>query len=86
MKSPMLVLVIYEFMSCWNEFILAKVLLTKDPMKTLPLGLAGFWGQYSTQWGVIGAALVIASAPVLIAYLFFSNQISDAMATSGMKG
>ena len=86
MKSPMLVLVIYEFMSCWNEFSLAKVLLTKDAMKSLPLGLAGFWGQYSTQWGVIGAALVIASAPVLIAYLFFSYQISDAMATSGMKG
>lgn len=86
MKSPMFVLAIYEFMTCWNEFSLAKVLLTKDAMKTLPLGLAGFWGQYSTQWGVIGAALVIASAPVLIIYLFFSNQIADAMATSGMKG
>ena len=86
MKTPFLVLAIYQFMSCWNEFSLAKVLLTKDTMKTLPLGLAGFWGQYSTQWGVIGAALMIASAPVLIAYLFFSNQIADSMTTSGMKG
>ena len=85
MKTPMCVLAIYEFMSCWNEFSLAKVLLTKDATKTLPLGLAGFWGQYSTQWGIIGAALIIASAPVLIAYLFFSNQIADSMALSGMK-
>lgn len=85
MKSPMFVLIIYEFMTCWNEFSLAKVLLTKDVMKTLPLGLAGFWGQYSTQWGVIGAALVIASAPVLIIYLFFGNQLTDAMSASGIK-
>ena len=85
MKSPVFVLIIYQFMTCWNEFSLAKVLLTKDEMKTLPLGLAGFWGQFSTQWGVIGAALVIASAPVLLIYLFFSNQLTDAMATSGLK-
>lgn len=86
MKTPFLVLAIYQFMTCWNEFSLAKVLLTKDAMKTLPLGLAGFWGQYSTQWGVVGAALMIASAPVLIAYLFFSNQIAESMTTSGIKG
>lgn len=86
MKTPFLVLAIYQFMTCWNEFSLAKVLLTRDAMKTLPLGLAGFWGQYSTQWGVIGAALMIASAPVLIAYLFFSNQIAESMTTSGIKG
>lgn len=86
MKSPMCVLAIYEFMQCWNEFSLAKVLLIKDSMKTLPLGLAGFYGQYSTQWGVVGAALIIASAPVLISYLFFSDQISNAMTTSGVKG
>lgn len=86
MKSPMCVLAIYEFMQCWNEFSLAKVLLVKDSMKTLPLGLAGFHGQYSTQWGVVGAALVIASAPVLISYVFFSDQISNAMTTSGVKG
>lgn len=86
MKSPMFVLVIYEFMTCWNEFSLANVLLTNDAMKTLPLGLAVFSGRYSTQWGVIGAALIIASAPMLLIYLFFSNQLTDAMVSSGMKG
>lgn len=86
MKSPICVLAIYVFMSTWNEFSLAKVLLTKNDIMTLPLGLAGFWGSYSTQWGVIGAALIIASAPILILYLFFSNQVADSMALSGMKG
>jgi raffinose/stachyose/melibiose transport system permease protein len=85
LKSPVYVLAIYEFMACWNEFSLALILLTKNAIKTLPLGLAGFWGDYSADWGVIGAALIIASSPILVIYLFFSNQIVDTMAVSGMK-
>lgn len=85
MKSVIVVLVIYQFISCWNEFNLALVLLTKDELKTLPLGLVNFWTQYSAQWGVIGAAMIMASVPVLIVYLFFSNQIADAMSVTGMK-
>lgn len=85
MKSVVSVLVIYQFMSCWNEFNLALILLTKDGLKTLPLGLVNFWTQYSAQWGIVGAAMIITSAPVLVVYLFFSNKIADAMSVSGMK-
>ena len=85
MKSVVSVLIIYQFMSHWNEFSLALILITKDELKTLPLGLAGFYGQFSTDWGPIGAAMVLASLPVIVMYLFFSNQVSDAMAISGMK-
>lgn len=85
LKSVISVLVIYQFMSHWNEFSLALILITKNSLKTLPLGLAGFYGMFSTDWGPVGAALVIASLPVIIIYLFFSNQVSDAMTYSGMK-
>lgn len=85
LKSVISVLVIYQFMSHWNEFSLALILITKKELKTLPLGLAGFYGQFSTDWGPVGAALVIASLPVIVLYLFFSNKVSDAMAYSGMK-
>ena len=84
MKSVVSV-IIYQFMSHWNEFSLALILITKDELKTLPLGLAGFYGQFSTDWGPVGAAMVLASLPVIVMYLFFSNQVSDAMAISGMK-
>lgn len=85
LKSIISVLVIYQFMTHWNEFSIALILITKQELKTLPLGLAGFYGQFSTDWGTVGAALVIASIPVIILYLFFSNRVSDAMAYSGMK-
>ncbi|MCI8984585.1 MAG: carbohydrate ABC transporter permease [Lachnospiraceae bacterium] len=85
MKSPIVVLVIYQFMACWNEFNLALILLTQNALKTLPLGLVNFWTAYQAQWGEVGAAMIMASIPVLIIYLFFSNQIADAMSASGMK-
>ena len=85
MKSPIVVLVIYQFMSCWNEFNLALIMLTKKQIKTLPLGLVNFWTAYQAQWGQVGAAMIMASVPVLVIYLFFNNQITDAMSTSGMK-
>lgn len=85
MKSIISVLIIYQFMSHWNEFSLALILITKDSMKTMPLGLAGFYGSMSSEWGPIGAALVMASLPVIIMYLIFGNKISDAMTYSGMK-
>ena len=83
--SPIVVLIIYQFMSCWNEYNLALILLTKDYLKTLPLGLVQFWSSYEASWGVVGAAMVMASIPVLLVYIFFSNKITDAMAVSGMK-
>ncbi|MDD3278814.1 MAG: carbohydrate ABC transporter permease [Lachnospiraceae bacterium] len=85
MKSIISVLIIYQFMTHWNEFSLALILITKDSMKTMPLGLAGFYGSMSSEWGPIGAALVMASLPVIIMYLIFGNKISDAMTYSGMK-
>lgn len=85
LKSVISVLVIYQFMTHWNEFSLALVLITDQNLKTLPLGLAGFYGQFSTDWGTVGASLVIASLPVIILYLLFSNRVSDAMVYSGMK-
>lgn len=85
MKAPISVLISYQFMGHWNEFSLALVLTTKNNLKTLPLGLSSFMGMLSTDWGPIGACLVIASLPVMLLYIFFSDKISDAMAYTGIK-
>lgn len=85
LKPSISVLLIYQFMGNWNEFGLALVLITKESMKTLPLGLLSFSGQYTTDWGPMGAAMIIASIPVIVLYLLFSNKVEDAMAFSGMK-
>jgi hypothetical protein len=39
----------------WNEFLLAYLLNTKETLRTLPIGLVYFQGQYATDWGGVGA-------------------------------
>lgn len=60
-------ILIYVFLSCWNEFILANVLVgTTAKLKTLPLGVLFFQGQFTTDWGSMGATMVIASLPAVL--------------------
>lgn len=78
---------ILRFLSSWNEFTLALILISENAIKTLPLGLIAFQGQFTTDWGAMGAALTIASLPTLLLYLVFSNQVEKAMsAGSAVKG
>ncbi len=80
-------LVIYIFLSAWNEFILANVLVVKDELKTLPLGILFLQGAFTTDWGAMGATMVIASLPTILLYIIFSKKVEGAMTIGGaVKG
>ncbi len=81
-------LAIYIFLMAWNEFILANVLVgSVDRLKTLPLGVLFFQGQFTTDWGGMGATMVIASLPAVLIYALFSEQVERAMTIGGaVKG
>ena len=86
-KSALATVAIFVFMNVWNEYNLALILLTKDSLKTLPLGLLFFQGEFTTDWGAMGATMVIASIPTVLIYTLFSNQVERAMTVSGaVKG
>ena len=81
-------LIIYIFLTAWNEFILANVVVGSiDKLKTLPLGVLFFQGQFTTDWGGMGATMVIASLPAVVVYTLFSDQVEKAMTIGGaVKG
>ena len=86
-KPAVATIMILQFLNSWNEFILALILISDNAMKTLPLGLMSFKGQFNTDWGAMGAAMTIASIPTLILYLKFSDQVEKAMSGgTGIKG
>lgn len=77
----------FIFLNVWNEYTVASVFISNDKVKTLPIGLAAFTGQHSTDWGPMGACLVLASIPTIVIYLIFSEQIERAMTVGGaVKG
>ncbi len=77
---------IYTFLQCWNELMFANVFISKDAYKTLPVGVQALSGQYTTDWGPIGAALSLATIPTLLVYVFLSKQIQDSFIAGAVKG
>ena len=77
---------IYTFLQCWNELMVANVFISKDALKTLPVGVQALSGQYTTDWGPIGAALSLATVPTLLVYVFLSRQIQDSFIAGAVKG
>ncbi|MCH1624612.1 carbohydrate ABC transporter permease [Ferdinandcohnia quinoae] len=70
----------------WNEFVFVNTFISSDSWKTLTVGINNFVGQYLTDWGAIGATLVISIVPILIAFLFLSDKIVEGMAAGSVKG
>ena len=77
---------IYTFLQCWNELMFATVFISKEAYKTLPVGIQGLSGQYTTEWGPIGAALAMATIPTLDVYVFLSRQIQESFIAGAVKG
>lgn len=85
-KPILSTVVILAFMHVWNEFAFAQVLISKEELKTIPIGLTYFTSQYSTSYTLLLSALAMATIPVLILYLFFYNKIMDGMMAGAIKG
>ncbi len=77
---------IFTFLQAWNELLFAQVFISKDVFKTLTAGIQSMYGQYQTDWGPIGAALVVATLPTLVIYLFMSGQVQKSLAAGAVKG
>ena len=57
-----------------------------DKYRTLTVGIMQMVGKYTTDWGTMGAGLVIATAPTIVFYLIFSKQIQSGMVSGAVKG
>lgn len=77
---------IYTFLQCWNELMFANVFISNSAYKTLPVGIQALSGQYTTDWGPIGAALVLATFPTLFVYIFLTKKIQESFIAGAVKG
>lgn len=84
LKPALAVVAIHTCLINWNSFLFPFILTNTTDMRTLPVGLALLsQGAYSTDWGHLMAGAVIASLPVIAAFLIFQRQIISGL-TSGM--
>lgn len=85
-KPSLATLTIFTFVNTWNDFLGPQLYLHTQAKKTLQLGLRMFIGQYSSEYGLIMAASVVALIPVLIVFLSLQKYFVQGIATSGLKG
>lgn len=76
---------IFVFLQVWNELLLATI-FTTDKVRTLTVGIQQMSGQYQTDYGSMGAGLVIATLPTLILYICMSGQVQKSLVAGAVKG
>jgi multiple sugar transport system permease protein len=77
--------VIFSFLASWDSYVWPLVVVTKDSLRTLPLGLSQFFGEYSSQYNQALAAAVVMMLPVLLVFILLQRQFVEGLTRSGLK-
>ncbi|MFP4697333.1 MAG: carbohydrate ABC transporter permease [Eubacteriales bacterium] len=77
---------IFVFLQAWNELMFAVIFINQAKFGTLTVAIQELSGSYTTDWGPIGAALVIATFPTLIVYAFMGKRIQESLVLGAVKG
>ena len=85
-RPAVLTMMVLIFMWTWNEFLLALVMVQDESLRTAPLGLAFFQGQYSSNTSLLAAGAVIVATPVIVLYVFLQRHFIRGMLSGAVKG
>ena len=78
---------IFAFITAWNEFIFAYVILNDQSRQTLTIWLASFYGtSRSTDWGALMAASTLTALPAVAFFLLLQRQIRFGLTAGAVKG
>ncbi len=77
---------ILAFVNAWDEFLLALSLNSSASMRTLPVGITLYQGEFSFPWPIISAALIVAIVPVAVLIAIFQERVVGGLTQGGLKG
>ncbi|MCR5089982.1 MAG: carbohydrate ABC transporter permease [Oscillospiraceae bacterium] len=86
LKPTIATVAIINAMAYWNDYLLPSLVLTKKSLYTIPIATQAFYGTYSTDIGLVMAALLLAMLPILILYLFLQRYIVEGVTSGAVKG
>ena len=87
LSAPAIVITaLFSFMTAWNEYVVAALVLQDVQIFTLPLGLKMFQSNMSTQWGLYAAGALLVSIPVVVLFLVLSRFLISGLSSGAVKG
>ncbi len=85
-KPTLAVLAVFTFIGSWGEFLWPSIMLTKDSMYTLPVGINNLQGMFSANWRYIAAGSIISTIPIIIFFLFMQRYFISGENDGAVKG
>ncbi len=85
-RPALATLAIFTLLGAWNDLVWPLISINNEHIFTLQLGLSDFQGTRRTQWSLLMAGNVIATAPLILFFLFAQRQFVATMTFSGLKG
>ncbi len=77
---------ILAFVNSWNEFLLALTFNSAPDMKTVPVGVMLYQGEFTFPWPLISAAIIVTIIPIVVLILVFQRRIISGLTAGGVKG
>ena len=77
---------IFTFVKCWNEYMVARILISTDTLKTINLGLQQFTAQLDADWSLLSAASAIATIPTILFLIFAQKYLVRGITSGAVKG
>lgn len=84
-RPGLVVTAMFSFLSSWNEFAMANVLLTGEKLWTVPLGLFAMQQDYRIPWGYFAAGALINAIPIMLLFLFLQRHLVSGLTLGGIK-
>lgn len=85
-KPSLAVLAIFTFIGSWGEFLWPSIVLTKESMYTLPVGVNNLQGMFSSNWRFIAAGSILATIPIVIFFLAMQKYFISGETEGAIKG
>ncbi len=85
-KPALATLAIFTFMSAWGNFLWPLIMINAEQMKPLPVGLAGFIGEYATNWPLMMAGATMMLVPMIIVFFFCQRFFVKGIQLGAVKG
>jgi putative chitobiose transport system permease protein len=85
-KPSLAVLAIFTFIGSWGEFLWPSIVLTKESMYTLPVGVNNLQGMFSSNWRFIAAGSILATIPIVIFFLAMQRYFISGENEGAVKG
>ncbi|MDN6408994.1 MAG: carbohydrate ABC transporter permease [Tetragenococcus halophilus] len=85
LKPTTVTVIILNAIRIWNDYLLPSLVINKEGMYTIPIQMYYFFGEYTIQWELALAGLLLAIVPIILLYIFLQRHIVEGVTEGAIK-